>query len=432
MLQIMPLIAAHAISSANEVTSRQDISSLKKTGQYIAYLTPSQSPTLNASDICTSNKALNKAFVDPVKLKLQLLYQYKAYDALSNSNINRLNTLLDGSTSRYRKGGILSESDITDKPYCDVSIIIQRLLLGFYPGFNPNVEQNDSALNSPASLNNNEHSSKIEAKLVHNIPHDLLGLDLALSQSQRDTLWTKYKIDVNSLMGQVVDDFLNSNSDTHVNCESLRVDRTDQHVIQNGVLGNTLRLVRDERGNLPNEQFEYRNAHLGFLIYPIQYTYAQLKLLQWRQVPGNLIYKTASSSVDKSDATFATGQDLYDSDSGFGISMSRARSNPTATKPPSEIYSTAYQGAVGLPVCGLTIRKDCSFSFVEPFPSVTADFVPYFAVDHESTKTSYASKLSPVANIAANQQEFGAVEFLNVKFKQIVTPPRDAFSLSDT
>lgn len=94
-----------------------------------------------------------------------------------------------------------------------------------------------------------------------------------------------------------------------------------------------------------------------------------LKAIQFRSAPGNLIYRASADFPDKEDPTYATGQDLYDTDKGFSFSLSHtlaAAVDGTATKPAkpgSRVYSPSVVGALGVPLCSFFNAggADCTF-----------------------------------------------------------------------
>lgn len=323
--------------------------------QYVADRIPSRSVTLDYNKICDGG------FVDPQKLAVQLIVQLEMFEDIRSSNAQEAVTRFNGVNCPEDARQAMSPRQTA---YCTASIVVQRMALNVYPGFKPVARRAE-----PLGLDRNRD----------------LKVDVSHPGLNRPGV------------AAFADAFLrNPPKERYIECDYAPEKYAEGEPEEDAM----------ERSGLWAGAAEFGHQGARFL-----------KVLQFRQYPGNLAYRGANDSLDKAHATFAAGRDLYLTDGGFTISHSHDTGDEIdpARK---RTYERKLVGAIGIPLCGLIGLKgdDCQSAETVPgtkIPRRTYNLIPYFAWDERFKKQDpLNTNAPPSTSRPSDQTEAGAVAFL--------------------
>lgn len=334
---------------------------------YVADQYPAKAMSLDVKKVCT------KGYVDPGKLVISLMNQLDLEDDLSQFKARAdLLPQFDG-----RRCPAAMAIGAAQDEYCTGAIVVQRLLLNVYPGFQP--------ASGPAG----EAARSIRA-----------GLDVADPAVDRPAVAADA---VRFLASTAADRFVRCDLDPAAAVEEAQARRRDTPVV---------------RRDSPRAEV----AEAGFSVG------RALKAVQFRQYAGNLMYRDGGDGFDGGDPTFASGLDLYNTDAGVSLGYNHDISDEAAKKDDgyTRTRKWAVEGAVGLPLCGLFAPavdhtrlsgKPCnSGRFVDAAkkrPTYTFDVIPYAAVNWGTTRTRDLRAGGAEDRTPDNRTvQFGAVAYL--------------------
>jgi hypothetical protein len=375
MLFTLALLAASAPTAAGDKYEQKP--------QYVANQIPEKALTLDASKICKNG------YVDPASVTLQLMIQLDMSDEIIKYGVKGSLAKLDGSECPKETARDSEKSE--RRRFCNATIAAQRLMLNVYPGFRP------------------------AAPIIR----EDLKSDLSLSDKKQTAVLAAY---TNTFLLQAT------------GSARIRCDGPAPFGAANPTLafnpppssGDPAPMDPDPKPETPTQpdksawaadsvKYLARDVWLVPAIEDTLDTRTFLGKLQWRQVPNNLIYRAGSSTISQGDATYLTGEDLYDSDNGFGVSVSET------VKGVNKAYEANFQGALGIPLCemipGLADHCKAHFPWNKDI-QLTWNVIPYGAIDYDATKTtSYATTPATSTTVTgAKQTEFGAVGFLSTQY----------------
>ncbi len=371
---------------------------------YVADQFPAKAMTLDPTKICKDG------FVDSNKLTVQLIVQFDLGDHLADTPFGDMKQRFDGTTCRRNEG--VASAYAKQDGYCTGAIIVQRLLLNVYPAFRP------------YAVELRKHIRDRDLKV------DVTGLGV---DAPSGPLPEKEQQELKDHIVEYARVFLASPPTDHLircddapplsekDAEQAASDRTAQKKLAIMNDAQTPAFAGDPKPKTvvkteppPSTDYLERWSVGDDLAHGAGLVAGLFNQLQWRQTPANLVYRSASG--DNPDPYFVTGQDLYNSDSGFTFSLAQTTTNQATVKgvikPSSKTYAVNFQGAVGYPV----FKKDRPLNDGALLDGRTAyyvNFIPYAAIDRESKKdTSSGAAVTDPAKVTANRSELGAVAFL--------------------
>jgi len=345
------------------------------TPKYVADYAPAKTITLDPKRVCT------EGFVDPEKLAVQLMVQLEMFEDLRTKSAAQALPTFNGSPCPGLVDG-KPPIESKQKSACTASIIIQRLLLNVYTGYMPTV-------------------GAVEGAKTHKLVESDLDRDVASTRMRRD----------------VVVDFTTTFLTSPAQNRYVECDFADKP-------------VEIAEGREP-EPTTLERSGLGADLAEFGTRFARgLRVLQFRQHAGNLVYRGAGESYDSVHATFASGRDLYATDAGFSFNLSKDIGDEARTDYFRQ-RKEGLVGAIGIPLCGLRKLggKDCqSDRSVETIyasdseaekkrkwerQTFTYDLIPYVAVDRGFKKTRPLATPGPTKKeVTGDLFVYGAVGYL--------------------
>lgn len=343
--------------------------------KYVADYVPAKGVSLDAKRICTDG------FVDPGKLAVQLMIQLEMFDELRTMSGEAALLTFDGSECPDRIAG-KPPVEAKQKSACTASIVVQRLLLNVYTGYMPTV-------------------GAVEGARTHKLVEGDLERDVASARMRR----------------AVVEDFTATFLTSPAGHRLVECDFAEKPTaIADGTEPEPTTLERSGTG-ADLAEFGVRFAR-------------GLRVLQFRQYAGNLVYRGAGDSYDSVHATFASGRDLYATDAGFSINLSKELGDEARADYFRQRKETIV-GAIGIPLCGLRKLegKDCQSE--NPVEEVlksdspaerrrkearrtfTYDVIPFVALDRGFKKTRpLATPGDLKKEVTGDLLSYGAVGYL--------------------
>jgi hypothetical protein len=344
-------------------------------GRYVADYVPAKALALDPAKIC------KEGFVDPDLLAVHLMFQLEMFEGLRTKSADK------------------SPPGDGQKGACAAAIVIQRMALNIYAGYLPTRWH---ALNSEtAPLTDDD------------LEPDVADNSIAVSTRAREPVVNAAAVVAftHRFIASAAERDKDGLSATMIECDFTRkVERADPAAPEDRKARKN-EFPTFERSGLIADGSEGAMRIAG-----------ALKVLQFRQYAGNLVYRGAADSFDGQHATYATGRDLYATDAGFSFTKGKDLGDEG-----SEDYSRTRKeslvGAIGIPVCGLRRLegKDCAWKPLteqEKADGVyrtayTYDFIPYVALDRAFKKTKSLYKSDPEKKTkSGDTTEYGFVAYL--------------------
>lgn len=343
--------------------------------QYVANQVIPKSITLSAKDVCTKD-----GYIDPPKLAVQVMVQLQMFDELAAPGAAASLKTLDGRDCAHHEADAENAPDVDTKASrCTAAIFFQRLLLNVYPGFRPTREEALKYFKDEPGAPAEAVLSKDVDGLTPDERRQVLNFAMAFVQSGSGGHFVRC-------------DYVDASAQTASATPQMKTLREpDPGALSRSTAGAQLAIDANSAVNI-------------------------LKRLQWRSIPGNLIYRAPANSTDKYTADFAVSQDLYNADKGFGFDLVHVLAL-NDKKQGQRDYKPDIEGAIGLPFCGLVKGRECQLATPQQFknlPKFQFDVTPYLAWERKSDKKTIIGTPDVTSTSTSfDQFEYGAVAFLH-------------------